>query len=184
MVLSLVIIIALLLILPKECTVTPYKLRKEVVTIMEELPPELEKIAEPPPMERPKLAVEAEKDEDADAVTIAPTNFPQITKEPRKIEAPVVEFWKVEVKPECKYQVEPKYPDIAQQAGIEGMVIVHALIDVDGTVREAKVIKSSGNASLDAAALEAARKTPFTPARQRDRFVRVWVAMRFVFKLD
>lgn len=183
MALSLAIIIALILILPKECTVTPYRLRKEVVTIMEELPPELEKIAEPPPMERPKLPVAAESDKEAEEATIAPTEFPEITKKPTQIEVPTVPFWKVESPPKPKYIPKPKYPEIARQAGIEGQVIVNALVDVDGTVREAKVIKSSGNPALDAEALRVAKGATFTPARQRDRLVRVWVAIPVIFSL-
>ena len=103
---------------------------------------------------------------------------------PTKIEVPAVPLWEVEIPPKPKHIPKPKYPKIAKQAGIEGRVIIHALIDVDGTVREAKVKKSSGDALLDTAAVDAARKALFTPARQKDRFVRVWFAIPFNFTLE
>jgi protein TonB len=57
------------------------------------------------------------------------------------------------------------------------------LVDIDGSVREVKILKSSGNQMLDQSALAAARKSRFTPARQRDKFVRVWVSRPFKFLL-
>jgi TonB family protein len=49
---------------------------------------------------------------------------------------------------------------------------------------DAKIFKSSGNPMLDESALAAARKAKFTPAKQRDIFVRVRVNIPFEFKLQ
>jgi protein TonB len=180
---SLIFILAAFVILPKEFVVAPYTLRKEVATVMEELPPELEKLAEPPPVARPQLPVATTVPEEVEATTIAPTEFTEITKKPDITEVPVVPFWKVEVKPKPEYIPKPIYPEPARIAGIEGNVVIEALVDVDGKIIDAKVLKSSGNVALDEAALTAARQARFTPAKQRDMPVRVWVSIPFRFTL-
>lgn len=182
MIAALAFVLAVFIILPKEFEVTPYTLRKEVTTIMEELPPELEKLAEPPPVARPQLPVAATVPEEAEATTIAPTEFTEIIKKPELTEVPVVPFWKVEVKPKPEYIPQPTYPEAARLAGIEGTVVVEALVDVDGKIIDARILKSA-NPALDEAALKAASQARFTPAKQRDMFVRVWVSIPFRFTL-
>ncbi|MEO0092819.1 MAG: TonB family protein [candidate division WOR-3 bacterium] len=182
MIAALAFVLAVFIILPKEFEVTPYTLRKEITTIMEELPPELEKLAEPPPVARPQLPVAATVPEEAEATTIAPTEFTEIIKKPELTEVPVVPFWKVEVKPKPEYIPQPTYPEAARLAGIEGTVVVEALVDVDGKIIDARILKSA-NPALDEAALRAASQARFTPAKQRDMFVRVWVSIPFRFTL-
>jgi protein TonB len=96
---------------------------------------------------------------------------------------PVVPFWKVEVKPKPINIPVPTYPDMARTAGIEGQAVVEALVDVDGSVADARILKSSGNTSLDQAAVDAALRSKFSPAYQRDQAVRVWVSIPFRFTL-
>ncbi|MEO0114067.1 MAG: TonB family protein [candidate division WOR-3 bacterium] len=182
MIAALAFVLAVFIISPKEFEVTPYTLRKEITTIMEELPPELEKLAEPPPVARPQLPVAATVPEEAEATTIAPTEFTEIIKKPELTEVPVVPFWKVEVKPKPEYIPQPTYPEAARLAGIEGTVVVEALVDVDGKIIDARILKSA-NPALDEAALRAASQARFTPAKQRDMFVRVWVSIPFRFTL-
>ncbi len=183
MIASLIFHLAVFVVLPREFLVNPYTLKKEVATVMEELPPELEKIAEPPPVQRPQLPVAATVPEEVEATTIAPTEFTEITKKPDLTEVPIVPFWKVEVKPKPEYLPQPDYPELARQAGIEGNAVVEALVDVDGKIIDAKILKSSGNEALDQAAVKAAQNARFTPAKQRDMFVRVWVSIPFRFTL-
>ena len=57
--------------------------------------------------------------------------------------------------------VKPVYPPIAQSARVQGVVIIEATIGVNGTVEEAKVLRSIP--LLDAAALDAVRQWQFTP---------------------
>ncbi|MBA7519180.1 hypothetical protein ES705_11255 [subsurface metagenome] len=61
--------------------------------------------------------------------------------------------------------------------------MIKALVDIDGSIIDAQVLKSSGNQMLDQAALAAARKAKFTPAKQRDKYVRVWVSIPINFRL-
>ena len=52
--------------------------------------------------------------------------------------------------------VKPVYPAIAQSARVQGVVIIEATIGPDGTVQEAKVLRSIP--LLDAAALDAVKQ--------------------------
>ena len=77
-----------------------------------------------------------------------------------------------------------RYPKKEMDAGIEGQVIVQALIGVDGHVKSAKVLRGVPNTGLDKAAEEAIKKVKFTPAKQRDKDVEVWITLPITFKLD
>ena len=57
--------------------------------------------------------------------------------------------------------VPPVYPAIAQQARVEGIVIIEAIIGADGRVQQARVLRSKP--LLDEAALDAVRQWMFTP---------------------
>jgi protein TonB len=160
-----------------------YKLRKETATIAEELPPELEKIAEPPKVARPQLPVATDKPEEVEATTIEKTEITEITKSPTQTDIPIVPYWVVEVKPEPIDIPKVAYPELARQAGIEGQTVVKALVSTDGSIEDVEILKSSGNTSLDQAALAAARNAKFKPAKQRDQLVRVWVSIPFKFSL-
>ena len=56
--------------------------------------------------------------------------------------------------------VRPIYPQILQSAGVAGTVVLDAVIDTDGLVKELTVIKSV-NPALDEAALDAVRQWQF-----------------------
>jgi protein TonB len=165
----------------------PYELKREVVTMVEEISAQMEKFEEPPPMERPKVAVEAESEvaEEEVVETIAATEFQEdlIRTMPTGPDIEIVPYYKVEVKPKPTYSPGPRYPDLARRAGIEGQTVVKALVDIDGSIMEVQILKSSGNQMLDEAALAAARLWKFTPAKQRDKVVRVYVSIPFNFRL-
>lgn len=163
-----------------------YKLKREIVTMVEEISAQMEKFEEPPPMERPKVAVEAESEVAEEAVeTIADTEFEEdlIRTMPTGPDIEIVPYYKVEVKPQPIFQQKPRYPDLARRAGIEGQAVIKALVDIDGSVMEVQILKSSGNQMLDEAALAAARQWKFSPAKQRDKFVRVYVSIPVNFRL-
>ena len=182
---SLVIFVMLFLLVPY-AEPRPYELKKEIITMVEEISAMMEKFEEPPPVERPKVAVEAESEVAEEAVeTIAITEFQEdiIRTMPTGPEIEIVPYYKVEVKPKPIKIPTPKYPELARRAGIEGNTVIKALVDIDGGIIDAKVLKSSGNQMLDQAALAAARRARFTPAKQRDKFVRVWVSIPIKFQL-
>jgi protein TonB len=186
MISSLVIFILLFLFVPY-AEPEPFKLKKEIVTMVEEISAQMEKYEEPPPLERPKVAVEAESEiaEEEAVETIAATEFQEdiIRTMPTGPEIEIVPYYKVEVKPQPINIPKPSYPELARKAGIEGTTVVKALVDIDGSIVDVKVLKSSGNQMLDQAALVTARNAKFTPAKQRDKFVRVWVSIPIRFQL-
>jgi protein TonB len=94
------------------------------------------------------------------------------------------EFVAVEEYPVPVYQEPLVYPEMAERAGIEGVVWVRALVDKDGRVRDAIVDKASGtNAGFEEAALTAAMKNRYKPAIQNGRPIPVWVSYRALFEL-
>ncbi len=75
------------------------------------------------------------------------------------------------------------YPDIARRAGVEGTVIIQAIIDKRGIVIDTQVLKSLGNNGCDEAAMFAIKQTRWKPALQRDKPVKVRVSIPVIFKL-
>ncbi len=95
------------------------------------------------------------------------------------------EFVPVEDPAEMIYEEVPEYPRLAKSAGMEAVVWVKALVDKDGEVKKAMILKSSGSkAGFDEAALEAAYKCKFKPAIQNGRPVAVWVSYQVEFTLE
>ncbi len=160
----------------------PYVPKVEKPVQLTELPPELKSIEEPPPMQKPELPVEAESEEEVEQVTIERTDFTGFEKAPPPPEIETPDFVPYDTPPMPVKLVEPIYPDIARQAGIEGVVILKLLVDVDGRVLKAQVLKSL-NQALDVEAVKAAKASLFSPAKQRDKPVRVWVSYPVEFVL-
>ncbi|HVP38591.1 MAG TPA: TonB family protein [Candidatus Saccharimonadales bacterium] len=78
--------------------------------------------------------------------------------------------------------VSPRYPDIARQAGIEGQVVILALVGADGRVHAVK--PETGAPVLVAAAVDAVMQYVFKPALANKRPVTVWVEVPIRFQLD
>lgn len=75
-----------------------------------------------------------------------------------------------------------QFPDIARRAGIEGRVVVAALINDRGLVEEA-VITESDNALLNASAMRAVILTEFTPGKANSKPIKTWVRIPILFRL-
>jgi protein TonB len=73
------------------------------------------------------------------------------------------------------------YPDFARKAGVEGKVLVYALIDTDGSVVNTKVMQSL--VGCDDAAVNAIKAVKWKPAMQNGKPVAVWTAYPIEFKL-
>lgn len=74
------------------------------------------------------------------------------------------------------------YPEIAKRAGIEGTVNLLAFINDEGSVIDVKIIKGIG-AGCDEAAIDAIKKTKFSPGVQVGKAVNVQVLIPIKFKL-
>jgi TonB family protein len=60
-----------------------------------------------------------------------------------------------------RYQVRPEYPESAQRAGLQGTVVLDAIVGAEGTVRQVKVL--SGPEALAAASADAVRWWRYEP---------------------
>ena len=77
--------------------------------------------------------------------------------------------------------IQQEYPRELREAGIGGTTVVHVFVSESGSVRDQVVRKSSGNEELDNAALRAVSVARFSPARNRDRNVAVWIELPITF---
>lgn len=77
--------------------------------------------------------------------------------------------------------VPPIYPAAARAAGIQGIVIVEATVDVDGNVTDAVVVR--GVPELNDAALDAVRQWGYTPTLLNGQPVSVLMSVTVIFSL-
>jgi TonB family protein len=77
--------------------------------------------------------------------------------------------------------VPPVYPPGAQDAGVQGVVIIEAVIDTTGGVQSAKILRSVP--LLDQAALDAVKQWEFTPTTMNGQAVPVVMTVTVNFTL-
>jgi protein TonB len=77
----------------------------------------------------------------------------------------------------------PRYPAAARRRGIEGEVLVEVRVGADGAPAGVEILRSSGSALLDAAAVEALERWRFEPARSGGQPVAGAVEIPVTFKL-
>ena len=167
--------------------------RVELKLEVQEIPPTEQQRQAPPPA-RPAVPIESEDEDIPEDETIASTELdlselpPPPEKPPEEEEEVTPIFVAYDSPPEPiggfeAIQRNLVYPEIARKAGVEGRVIVHVLVDERGNVVATKILKSLGNNGCDEAAVRAIKSVKWKPAMQRDRPVKVWVAIPVIFKL-
>ena len=105
-------------------------------------------------------------DEDSDVIVFVPYDEPPV---------PIGGFPAI--------QKKLVYPEIARKAGVEGRVTIYAQVDESGNVVRTKVVQSLGPNGCDEAAIKAIMSVKWKPAKQRDRAVKVWIAVPVDFRL-
>jgi TonB family protein len=85
----------------------------------------------------------------------------------------------VEELPEAITRVRPDDAEWERAGSREGLVVVKALVDVDGRVAKAMVMQSAPG--LDEIALESVRQWTFKPALVHAKPIAVWVAVPIRF---
>jgi len=176
----------LMVALTPKITYKPFVLREEYLEAVD-LPTSFD--LPPPPKEvaAPVVPIEAAEGEeaDADAGDIAPTSFENLDAlpPPPPPSETAQEFYAFDEAPVLIKFVNPKYPDLARQAGIEGTVLLNVLVGIDGKVIQVSVIQSDVTPAMEKSAGEAAKQFLFKPAKQRTVAVKARVAIPIRFKL-
>ena len=80
--------------------------------------------------------------------------------------------------------IQPSYPADARRQGIEGDTILRVLVGANGRVLDVVLARSSGNRSLDRAALAAVRSWRFQPALESGQPITAWVQIPFEFRIN
>jgi len=183
--------------LPAASSTAFTNVEQEVVT-MQEIAQTMQQTMPPPPP-RPPVPIAVADDElpdevdldfdatlDIDAIVeLPPPPAPSDSEEDRDIEPEI--FVVVEDLPEIiggvgKLAAAVKYPPIARQAQLEGLVVVKIVVNADGTPSDPEILKSPGSA-LDNAAIDAVMQQQFKPGRQRGRAVAAYMAIPVRFQL-
>ncbi len=183
--LSIILLISLFFVLPRFTGEGVQEHYDQIIIEQIDIP-QTQQIERPPPPSRPSIPIESEDEDLADDLTIEETDlsdFEAWDAPPPPPSGPQVKFIPYDDPPVPLTPIRPKYPEIAQEAGIEGTVFIQAFIDKQGRVIETTIIKGIPNTGLDEAAIKAIRKTRFRPARQRERAVGVWISIPVNFKL-
>lgn len=84
--------------------------------------------------------------------------------------------------PEVKKRVEPWYPTILKEAGIQGMAYLKVVIDEKGHVSEAETLKTD-HPAFGEAALKAITQWEFSPATKDGKPIKAEVTIPFRFAL-
>ncbi len=81
-------------------------------------------------------------------------------------------------------RVDPVYPKPIPKDSAEGTVFVKLIVDAQGDVAEASVIKAQAGEAFQKAALDAARQWKFAPAEKGQKRDKVELVLPFKFKLS
>jgi len=153
-----------------------------------------EKLPSPPPKPPMPIAATTEDDtpDDIDIEgneidnNIIPTLLPTLVVDTNP-EPPPIFVW-VENMPEPIGGVESIYenliyPEFAVRAGIQGSVILEAVVNEDGSLSDISIVKGIGGGCEEAAVM-ALRQVSFNPGKQRGKAVKVKVRLPIKFLLE
>jgi TonB family protein len=107
--------------------------------------------------------------------------FPQAGDQPDAVKPARIKLGGQVVAAKLASQPQPQYPPLARETGIEGSVILHVIIGVDGAVKEVTV--QSGHPLLVQSALDAVRQWHYQPTLLNGKPVEVDTTVTVTFKL-
>jgi len=167
-------------------TITPYKLKEEQFEVVD-IPDQIELPPPPPDVPPPPVAVQAAEDDAEATDEVAETtfeNFEDMPPPPPPSGGGGAEiFLAFDEPPQLIEYSAPEYPPLAREAGIEGTVAIRVLVSEEGKVLDATVLQSDVTPAMDQAAVQAAMKCRFRPAKQRTVPVKAHVMIPFQFHL-
>jgi TonB family protein len=85
-------------------------------------------------------------------------------------------------RPKLVTRVEPRYPEALRRDKKSGMVVIQAIVNADGSVGPATVVRHS-DPEFDDSALEAVRQWRYEPAVLREKPVRVYLTITVSFRM-
>ena len=155
----------------------------ENIKVTEEVPSEIDNTSIPTPLIEQEVTEDMTNEKETDEQTLP--NVAEQAEEP-------IQFRIVEQYPEfpggmteyMKWLTRNlRYPDIARSQKIQGKVVVQFIVNQDGTIADAKVVKSV-NPHLDREAMRVIRMMPsWKPGIQDNKPCKTMVAVPIVFKL-
>lgn len=162
----------------------------DIIIEVADIPP-TEQLRRPPPP-RPSIPVPSESEDIPEDLTIASTeldlsDLPPPPAPPEDDDSTI--FVAYDEPPKIKGGMKElakhlKYPRLAQNAGVEGIVFVKVLVSANGKTERTEIIKAKpANMGFEKSAMDAIKKVQWEPAKQRDRKIRVWVSIPVQFKL-
>jgi len=111
---------------------------------------------------------------------------PPVDNQPKKAKAgDLIPLEQVDAQPAVISKVEANYPSMAQTMGIEGTVIVNALVSESGDVIRTAILRKSSsgtNYGFEAASEQAVKQWKFKPAVKDGVNVKTWKPVAIVFK--
>ena len=165
-----------------------------------EPPPSPPQISKPPESEAPDIPAaqppppppETSKPPEREALNIPdapasnlqaaqPPNLPAAEPPPPPAPAPIQA--RIDAPPRPLKAIRPEYPKASRQRGEEGDVVLVLSINAQGQVVSASVAESSGYQELDAAAIRAANKARFSPAKRGRTAVASEARVTITFRL-
>jgi protein TonB len=81
------------------------------------------------------------------------------------------------------HPIQPRYTEIARRAGVQGTVIVEAVIDEKGNATQVHILRGLPM-GLDRAAMDAIQQTQFKPAMMGSRPVKVYYTLTVTFTIQ
>ena len=139
----------------------------------QELPKQEQELPTPPPLPPPSKPPESPK----------PKPQPPAPKPPPQPPTPAPIQGAIDAPPKPRQAIRPRYPQSSRMRGEEGDVVLSLHVTASGEVDRVEVVASSGFADLDEAAVKAAQKARFAPARSGSRRVDAHARLTLTFKL-
>lgn len=166
----------------------PYTMTFEEPWEVVPLPDEIRIDPPPPPVKHPPVEIEPAADGAATTDAVIPQNIPYgndiIFPTIGTGTVPSEPYYYFDEPPALVRFVNPIYPELARQAGMEGSVLLSVLVGTDGSPIEIKVLRSDVTPAMEKAAIAAARLFQFKPATQNTNPVRARISIPIVFRLN
>ncbi len=168
--------------LPQERDEGPGPGRAEEVRVLLP-PPALDQPERPEVSPPPTGAVPDGGDDPAPKPAVSESAAVAVGAAPEEPEATVTEQVGTYTPPRLLEPPRPRYPPVAQRLGKTARVQVRVLVDPAGRVGETELISAETGFGFDKAALQAAAKTRWEPARRDGEATSAWAVLTIDFRL-